>query len=77
MQDSDPPRIFMQDNCRIHTARNVMAWFSRQNFELMEWPAFSPDLNPIENVWSFMENGWPQIHPRNAITLDGVVKERW
>lgn len=77
MQQFNAPKIFMQDNCSIHTAGNVMAWFSRQDFELMDWPPLSPDLNPIENVWSYMENGWPQIHPRNENTLDVVVRDRW
>lgn len=77
MQNSDHPRIFMQDNSPVHTSQLSMAWFSRQNFELLDWPPLSPDLNPIENVWSFMEKGWPQIHPRNADTLDAVVQERW
>lgn len=65
MQSFDTPRIFMQDNSPIHKARRSMAWFARQNVELLNWPPFSPDLNPIENVWSIMENGWPPIHPRN------------
>lgn len=77
MRNFDPPRIFMQDNSPVHKSKKVMAWFSRQTFELLDWPALSPDLNPIENVWSFMENGWPQIHPRSPETLDQVVQERW
>lgn len=77
MRSFSPPRIFMQDNSPVHKSKRCMAWFSRQTFELLEWPALSPDLNPIENVWSFMENGWPQIHPRNSETLDQVVQERW
>lgn len=67
----------MQDNSPVHTANNVMNFFSNRNFELMEWPPKSPDLNPIENVWSLMENGWPAIHPRNAANLHAVVQERW
>lgn len=71
------PRVFMQDNSPVHTAGRVMALFSRQNFDLLDWPPLSPDLNPIENVWSYMENDWPPIHPRNEQTLDAVVQERW
>lgn len=77
MLSFDQPRVFMQDNSPVHTSQHSMAWFSRQTFELLDWPPLSPDLNPIENVWSFMERDWPQIHPRNADTLNAVVQERW
>lgn len=77
VQDIAPPRIFMQDNSPLHKANNVMGWFSRQNFEVLDWPELSPDLNPIENVWAFMEKGWPEVHPRNENTLDVVAQERW
>lgn len=75
--NNNQPKIFMQDNSPVHTAENVMQFFSRQNFTVMEWPPKSPDLNPIENVWSRMENGWPPIHPRNKATLHAVVQDRW
>lgn len=41
MQDIAAPRIFMQDNSPIHKARNVMALFSCQDFEVLDWPALS------------------------------------
>lgn len=76
-EDDGAPRIFMHDNSPIHTSAAVMAYFARQHFELMAWPPKSPDLNPIENVWSKMEIGWPEIHPRTEENLDAVVQERW
>lgn len=76
-EDDGEPRIFMQDNCPVHKAANVMALFSRQRFQLLDWPAKSPDLNPIENVWSKMEFGWPTIYPRTTDNLHDVVQQRW
>lgn len=76
-EDDALPRIFMQDNSPVHTAASVMALFSRQQFQLMDWPPKSPDLNPIENVWARMVYRWPQIHPTNDENLHAAVVERW
>lgn len=43
--------IFQQDNAPIHTARHTKLWFESKNIQVMQWPARSPDLNPIENLW--------------------------
>lgn len=51
----DPDDIFQQDNATCHTSRRTMTWFAEQGIEVMPWPAISPDLNPIENLWSYMQ----------------------
>ena len=42
--------IFQQDNAPAHTAKITRQWMSTENVTLLDWPAQSPNLNPIEHM---------------------------
>ena len=43
--------IFQQDNAAIHNASITKKYLLEQKLRLLDHPACSPDLNPIENLW--------------------------
>ena len=46
----EPGMIFMQDNAPIHTARLIKNWLEDNGIDVLPWPLYSPDLNPIEHI---------------------------
>lgn len=75
----DPDDIFQQDNASCHTSRRTMSWFSDNGVEVMSWPAISPDLNPIENLWAYMQHKVYQggISFNNEQALMDKIKDVW
>ena len=75
--------LFQHDNASVHMAEQNKKYLKRKSkeegFKVLEWPSQSPDLNPIENLWSTLK---ANLKKRKRIprTLDEVwayVLEEW
>lgn len=58
-----PGHIFMHDGAGPHCAHIVQDVLEELQIEVMIWPPYSPDLNPIENLWSVMKKGIYRLYP--------------
>ncbi|GBB83298.1 hypothetical protein RclHR1_10020002 [Rhizophagus clarus] len=71
--------LFQEDNAPIHTAKIVKSWKKENGVNSIPWPAQSPDLNPIENLWDELER-WVRAHiplPKNKEHLWEILQEEW
>jgi transposase len=68
---------FQQDNDPKHTARVSVDFLSQNAPSIIDWPANSPDLNPIENVWGMLKRRVEMQQPKNIEELIKVFMDEW
>ena len=71
--------LFQQDNTSIHVSRSTKNWLEERNIQCLSWPALSPDLNPIENIWDYLVRKVYQNDKQYSTTneLKVAIEKEW
>lgn len=75
-----PGLIFQQDGGPGHTSQATIEWMRKRGIVPIFWPAFSPDLSPIETLWNRIKDILQQLDPevhRSYKKLQKVVQDAW
>ena len=78
-QFGEGPFLFQHYNAPVHKERSIQKWFVEISVEELDWPAQSPDLNPIEHLWDELEHrlrARPN-HPTSVPDLTNALVAEW
>ena len=68
---------FQQDGAKIHTSNHTKAFFAKHKFFSPAWPANSPDMNPIENMWFLVNKEVQRACPEGEKQLKAAIRKSW
>jgi transposase len=68
---------FVQDNDPKHQSNLVKKWLHDHGIQCMELSPYSPDLNPIENLWHNLKSRLASRHARDVDELKEFIVEEW
>lgn len=70
--------LFQHDEAPWHKAKGITKWLEEQNIAILcPWPGNSPDLNPMENLWSILKRQVNKKHPSNSDKLQALIMKEW
>ena len=66
--------IFQQCNAPVHKLKIIGDFYQENEWKVLEWPAYSPDLNPIKNSWAILKQRLQRLFWEN---LEEKLYEIW
>jgi transposase len=71
------PWFFQQDNVRFHTTPETVTYLHEKGVTPIEWSPWSPDLNPIENLWNVLKARVYARFPQSMEEMEQCIREEW
>jgi transposase len=70
--------LIMEDKAPVHTARASGNFLKSNNVNKINWPAQSPDLNPIKNVWLVLKRNIQDLYqPKSVPEMQQAIQQAW
>jgi len=69
--------VLQEDNDPKHRSNKAKNWKLSENVHILDWPSYSPDLNPIENVWGLLKAKIQENPVYDFISLVKRLKSEW
>ena len=67
----------LQDNDPKHKSVIVRTWLFNHGIQCLDFPPYSPDLNPIEHLWADLARRVEQFQCETMEELQDIVAEEW
>lgn len=65
---------YQQDNHPVHKSKKIQNYISENNIKVIDWPSNSPDINPIENLWSIIKFKLTRITLTSENFEENIIK---
>lgn len=74
----DKGKLLQQDNARSHVSKDTLEFLSAMGVKVLkDYPPYSPELNPIEKVWSWMSTDVYKNRPKTKEALMNAIQKSW
>ena len=69
--------LYQQDNAGQHVSYMTQEYLKKKGIIQVKWPANSPDINIIENIWSIVDNKLLKLNIQNTDEIKTALQTVW